>query len=109
MTVIPLHRRISNKLARLALVMAMAVGVLVSVVQVSHDFTNQRQEHARIVTRILNAANPTAQRAILTLDPFLAQEVVNGLISYEYIISALFLFDKTETFFTVEPFYCSVY
>ncbi len=88
MTMIPLHRRISNKLARLALVMAMSVGLMVSVVQVSHDFTSQRQENAKIVTRILNAANPTAQRAILTLDPFLAQEVVNGLVSYEFIISA---------------------
>ncbi|AXS40946.1 ATP-binding protein [Breoghania sp. L-A4] len=85
---IPLHRRISFKLARLALGVAMAVGLLVSAVQVSLDFANQRQENAEIVTRILNAADPTAQRAILTLDPFLAQEVVNGLISYEFIIAA---------------------
>jgi len=28
---------------------------------------------------------------------------------YKYIISAIFLLDKTETFFAVEPFYSSVY
>lgn len=85
---IPVHQRISFKLARAALLIALSVGVLVSIVQVYLDYAGHRQEVAAIVTRILNAADPPAQRSILTLDTFLAQEVVNGLINYEFIANA---------------------
>lgn len=85
---IPLFQRISFKLARAGLLIALAVGFLISIAQVYLDFSGHRQEIATIVTRILNAADPPAHRAILTLDAFLAQEVVNGLISYEFVSTA---------------------
>ena len=88
MSSIPLFRRISFKLARTAVIIALAVGFIVSIAQVYLDFTGQRHEITTTVARILNAADPPAHRAVLTLDPFLAQEVVNGLISYEFIFSA---------------------
>lgn len=84
----PAFQKITVKVGLAALVIGTLVGVLLGFSQLYLDLQGHREDIKTIVARILNAADPPARRAILTLDTALAQEVVNGLISYDFISSA---------------------
>lgn len=78
---------ISFRLAKVGVVIALAVGLAMSVVQMYIDFQVHTTEITRQITRITEVATPPAARAVHTLDHRLAQEVVSGLMSYDFIIA----------------------
>jgi signal transduction histidine kinase len=85
--------RISFKLARTAVVIAFAVGLVLSAGQVYLDYLEEGGILAQKVNKSLQVAEKAATRAVLILDSDLAQEVVSGLMEYEYVAEAAILDD----------------
>ncbi len=83
-----LHKRLSFKLARTGVIIAFILGVGLSSAQVYHDFSNQLVEFEAEIERILKVSATTAERSVHLLDEELADEVVQGLMEYEFIINA---------------------
>lgn len=83
-----LYNRISFKLARTGVAIAFLLGIVLSSAQVYFDFSDQQTEFEAEIARILKVGEPTATRAVHLLDPELAEEVVQGLMEYRFIINA---------------------
>ena len=85
--------RLSFKLATTAVIIAFAVGVLLSIGQVYLDYLDEKDLLEEKVMKSLQVSKLAATRAVLILDSDLAQEVVSGLLEYDYIIEASILDD----------------
>lgn len=85
--------RISFKLARTAVIIAFAVGLVLSVGQVYLDYLEEGGLLNQKVEKSLQVAQKAATRAVLILDSDLATEVVSGLMEYPYIAEAMILDD----------------
>ena len=82
------HKRLSFKLARIGVIIAFILGIGLSAAQVYFDYSTEYAEFEAKADRILKVSAPTAERAVRLLDEELANEVVQGLMEYEFIISA---------------------
>jgi len=82
------HERISFRLARIGVVVAFLLGLLLSSIQVYFDFSNQGREIDAQIERILSVVERPAARAVHLLDEDLAEEVIQGLMEYEFIREA---------------------
>lgn len=78
-------QRLSFKLAGYAVLLAFAIGLLMSGVQLINDYKDQQNLLDSTINKILKASEPPASRAVHTLDPALAQEVVSGLMQYSFV------------------------
>lgn len=76
---------ISFRLAKIGIVLAFALGFLMSCVQLYLDYQNHQRELERLLERVVQVATPPAARAVHTLDNALASEVVSGLLAYDFI------------------------
>jgi len=85
--------KISFKLARTAVIIAFAVGFVLSAGQVYLDYLEEGGVLDRKVQESLQVAENAATRAVLILDSELAQEVVSGLMVYDYVAEAAILDD----------------
>ncbi|ABC27401.1 predicted signal transduction protein containing a membrane domain, an EAL and a GGDEF domain [Hahella chejuensis KCTC 2396] len=83
------HRRISFKLARAGVILAFILGGLLSSIQVYFDYLSHEKDFRDFIERVLQAARPPAVRAVHTLDARLAEEVVTGLMQYDYVHQVL--------------------
>ena len=81
--------RISFRLARLAVLIALVLGLLLSVIQIARDFVGEKQSLEVRVERVLDVASRAATQAVNTLDTNLAEQVVGGLMSYEFFSGAI--------------------
>ena len=77
---------VSFRLAKIGVLIALAVGILMSAVQIYIDYQSQSVRIDAMINRQIAVATPPAERALFTLDAELAQEVVSGLVQYEFII-----------------------
>jgi len=85
--------RISFKLARTAVIIAFAVGLVLSIGQVYLDYLEEGGLLNQKVDKSLQVSQKAATRAVLILDSDLASEVVSGLMEYPYIAEAMILDD----------------
>ena len=85
--------RISFKLARTAVIIAFAVGLVLSAGQVYLDYLEEGGLLDQKVDKSLAVSQKPATRAVLILDSELATEVVSGLMEYDYIAEAAILDD----------------
>jgi len=85
--------RISFRLATTAVIIAFAVGLVLSALQVYNDYLDEGDLLEQKVMKSLSVADKAATRAVLILDSDLAQEVVSGLMEYDYISEASILDD----------------
>ncbi|WP_286239559.1 EAL domain-containing protein [Neptuniibacter halophilus] len=92
-----LSQRLALRLAKYTVVIAFAIGVVLSSVQVLEDFYDQDDQLDQTIEKILNASKPPATRAVHTLDQALAQEVVSGLMQYAFIKQARIADELGET------------
>lgn len=83
-----LYNRISFKLARISVVVAFLLGLALSSVQVYLDFSTQGKELDGQIQRILSVVERPAARSVHLLDEDLADEVIQGLMEYEFIREA---------------------
>jgi len=76
---------ISFQLAKTGIILAFIVSFLMSSVQLYFDFQNQERELESLIKRVIEVATPPAARSVQTLDDKLSDEVVNGLLRYDFI------------------------
>ncbi len=84
--------RISFELAKTAVIIAFAVGMILSIGQSYLDYLEVGDLLDEKVMKSLQVADKAATRAVLNLDEELAHEVVSGLLEYEYIADAVILY-----------------
>ena len=72
-------------LARISVMVAFVVGVLIALLQVAFDFRHERDMSLLAVERLVTAARDTAAKAAFRLDVELAENVVNGLQAYDFV------------------------
>ena len=80
--------RISIRLARLVILTGLLLGFVIAAIQVGSDFRSQDEALRDRVTQILEVAKRSATPAALRLDDTLATQVIDGLLSYPFIIEA---------------------
>lgn len=81
--------RISFKLARTGVILAFIIGFILSTTLVYRDYLNEDSHMSREINRILTVSEKPASRAVHILDEELANEVVDGLLNYSFIIEAV--------------------
>jgi diguanylate cyclase (GGDEF)-like protein len=79
---LPLVRRIAFKQARAALLIALVIGVVLSLIQVAFDYEQELNELDASVSRLVSSNRPAAAEAVWTLNRKLARGVVYGLAGY---------------------------
>ncbi len=79
------YEGISFQLAKIGIILVFVLSFSMNLVQVYVDYRAQSREFERLVDRVIQVATPPAARAVHTLDDDLATEVVNGLLSYDFI------------------------
>lgn len=77
--------RLSFRLARSGVIIALVVSLITSGYQVYLDFQDQRRSLDSSIERVLDASKFAASRAVHTLDYNLASEVVNGMFVYDFV------------------------
>jgi len=77
--------KLAIKLAQYTVLLAFAIGFILSSIQVFEDYQEQGSHLDQTIVDILDASKPPATRAVHTLDQALAQEVVYGLMQYPFI------------------------
>jgi len=85
--------KISLKLARTAVIIAFAVGLVLSGFAVYLDYLREGDLLDSQVEKSLSVSQKAATRSVLILDAELATEVVEGLLEYPYISEAVILDD----------------
>lgn len=96
---------VSFRLAKVGVVIALAVGFLMSAIQIYIDYKTQVLQIDSMINREIKVATPPAKRALFTLDPELAEEVVNGLIQYDFIVDVALVDEQGRVFAqrSIEP------
>ena len=79
------RENISLRLARVAVVAALLLGLTLSTIQVVADFREQAEQLDAVVHQVLAVAQRSAVPAALRLDDRLSGEIVDGLLSYPFI------------------------
>ncbi len=76
---------ISFQLAKIGIILAFLLGFILTMAQIYLDYRNQQGELALLVGQVIQMSTPSAARAVHTLDDDLSMEVVNGLLSHDFI------------------------
>ena len=79
---------ISFRLAKVGVVLALIIGMLMSAVQIYLDFRSQLLQIQQDMEMAVRVARAPAERAIFTLDTELADEVASSLMQHNYIVEA---------------------
>jgi len=82
------QNRISTRLAKQTVAIAFIVGLLLSSIQVFLDYKEHGKSLNHTIEQMLSVSFGSATRAVRTLDDNLAEEVVNGLMHYDFIQQA---------------------
>ena len=78
-------RSLSRKLLQVALLSALAVGLLLSGVQIAHSLKQTRASLAHDAQRILAMFRDPSAQAALTLDIAMAEQVIEGLFQHDSV------------------------
>ncbi|GGX60987.1 putative bifunctional diguanylate cyclase/phosphodiesterase [Saccharospirillum salsuginis] len=78
-------QRLSFRLARSGVILALVVSLVTSGYQVYLDFQDERRSLDNSIERVMDASKFAASRAVHTLDYNLANEVVNGMFVYDFV------------------------
>ncbi|WP_412562126.1 ATP-binding protein [Thalassobius sp. MITS945101] len=99
--------RISFKQARLAVILAFILGLLMSGLQIWLDFRNEKAQVDATVSQLMSAVHDTAAQAAFGFETPLAQRVVSGLFEYDAIVIAEIKTDFGDTLARREASYDS--
>lgn len=84
---------ISFRLAKVGVVLALLVGILMSAIQIYIDYQSQLLQVDAMIQRAIHVSTPPAERAVYTLDLELGDEVATGLMQHDFIVE-VFLHDE---------------
>jgi len=76
---------ISFQLAKIGIILAFVLSFIMSTAQLYLDYHNQQKELTKLLNQVIEVAKPPAARSVATLDEELSEEVVNGLLKYDFI------------------------
>ncbi|MBF0293640.1 MAG: PAS domain S-box protein [Magnetococcales bacterium] len=82
---IPLRKRLSCRQARAAVLVGMAVGLLLGIVEVIHDLYRERTRIHSNIAQVLEVVREAAGHATSENDPLLADKVLEGLFNCQSI------------------------
>lgn len=88
LTRLPWWKRLAFKQARAALLVAVAIGVALSLGQVVWDYHAELEELDVSVSRLMQSNEPAAVEAVWTLNAALAEGVVKGLVGFRPVVAA---------------------
>lgn len=81
-------RGISFRLAKVGVVLALLVGMLMSSVEIYIDYQSHLLQVNALISRIAVVSVPSASRAVLAGDQGVSEEIIFGLMQYDFIDSA---------------------
>jgi signal transduction histidine kinase len=90
------RKRISVKLARYGVAVAFLLGIVTSVVQIFQDLSNEADQLDSNIGSVLEMARPPAIAAARSLDDIQAAQIINGLMTYDFVVDAQILTDLGE-------------
>lgn len=93
---IPLSKHLHQRYLHLSVAIALLIGLAISAAQGYRDYRQQIESTSQTVNHLLDAAKPSAALASYTLDPYLAQRVVDGLTVRSAIYSARLVTDLDD-------------
>ncbi len=76
---------VSFQLAKLGIIVALILGMVMSAIQLYFDFRDQSKDFDKLMSQIIQLTMPAATRSVDTLDVGLASEIANGLMAYDFI------------------------
>jgi len=82
------HQRLSFRLARNTVLLALILGVTMSCIQVTSDFRNENASIDQEINAIVSIVNAPAARIAYNIDAGLADELLIGLLKHPAIITA---------------------
>ena len=83
---VPIRESLSYRQARNCLLVALCIGIVLSSIQISLDYSNYLSEVYKRVDQLLVTAKRTATHAAFNLNESSANELVKGLLSYGPIV-----------------------
>ncbi len=83
-----IHHPLARRLTKISVAIAFVLGLILSLFQVYLDYLEQGSSLDSIVDKILTVAERPATTAVHILNEDLANEVVGGLLEYNFIIEA---------------------
>jgi signal transduction histidine kinase len=90
------RKRISVKLARYGVAAAFLLGLVTSAIQIFQDLSHEADELDTNLGNVLEMARPPAIAAARSLDDTQAAQIINGLMTYEYVVDARIVSDLGE-------------
>ncbi|MFY0665697.1 MAG: EAL domain-containing protein [Natronospirillum sp.] len=84
-----LGHHIAVKLALVSVLVALMLGLVLGAVQSLVDYRAERERIDQTIMSLLQAYEPAAARAIYNLDTLLAEEVTNGLMTYDFVTGSV--------------------
>jgi len=87
---------LSYTLAKNSVLVALIVGLSLSIVQIGFDYTREQGAIEKFATEILAANQFAAADATFHLDSSAAEEVAKGILQYHYIISVVITNESDE-------------
>ena len=97
---VPSRKRISVKLARYGVAAAILLGIVTSAVQIFQDLSNEADKLDTNVGSVLEMARPPAIAAARSLDETQAAQIINGLMTYDFVVDARIVSDLGEVLAT---------
>lgn len=91
------RKRLSYKLARNTVLLAMAVGLLLNLVQVGLDYSSARKTMADEIGALLEISHSPASQIAYNIDVRLAEELLEGLLQHPATIDARIIDDNGRT------------
>ena len=92
----PMRKRISIRLARYGVAVAFLLGIVTSAVQIFQDLSAEADKLASNVGSVLEMARPPAVAAARSLDETQAAQIINGLMTYDFVVDAQIVSDLGE-------------
>ncbi|MDM8567640.1 ATP-binding protein [Candidatus Halobeggiatoa sp. HSG11] len=87
-------QKISIKLTRISMTIAITLGFVISCVQLVFDYQEHRQEISKSVNAILNATHASASQAVFFIDAEYGKQIITGLLNYSFICQGT-IFDES--------------
>ena len=85
---IKLRNRLSYRQAKTAVLAGLAIGIVLSAIQIGYDYAQELREIDTEVSDVINMFRESATQASYTVDETLAETVVKGLFEFQPIFDA---------------------
>jgi len=85
-TTIPLRKRLAYKTTRDVVIISLALGLVISAIQIYLDLSLQKKTFAETTEQVINTMRQPAAKSANDLDEHLAKEIAEGLFVYDSIV-----------------------